>query len=175
MDDLRKCIGVVTQDVQLFQATLRENLTFFDETIPDAHLIEAIDRLGIRAWYERLPQGLDTPLASNNQGLSAGEAQLLACVRVFLHDPQLIILDEASSRLDPATEALIIQATNQLLIGRTGVIIAHRLATVEQVDRIMVLEAGHIVEYGQREQLARDAGSRYSQLLQMANPEELLI
>lgn len=174
LDDLRPRIGLVTQDVQLLGATLRDNLTFFDETIPDTRIMQAIEQLGIHEWLTRLPHGLDTKLSSNGAGLSAGEAQLLACIRVFLKDPQLIILDEATSRLDPATEKLITQATEQLLMGRTAIIIAHRLSTVERVDAIMVLEAGRIVEYEARTKLANDPNSRYAQLLQMTHPEELL-
>ena len=173
LDDLRSRIGIVTQDVQLFQGTVRDNLTFFDETIDDTHIIEAIERLGISEWYSRLAQGLDTQL-SGKGGLSAGEAQLLACVRVFLRNPQLIILDEASSRLDPVTEALITRATHKLLEHSTGVIIAHHLTTVEQVDNILVLEAGRIVEFGRREQLLNDPNSHYAHLLKMASPKELL-
>lgn len=174
LDDLRGCIGLVTQDVQLFQASLRDNLRFFDAAIDDQQIHAAIDRLGLAEWLTRLPAGLDTQLAGNGAGLSAGEAQLLACVRVFLKDPQLVILDEASSRLDPATERLLIQATDKLMQQRSGVIIAHRLSTVERVDHIMVLDAGRIVEYGSREQLAADPASRYAQLLQMSHPEEML-
>ncbi len=174
LDDLRSRIGLVTQEVQLFRATLRDNLTFFDETIADERILDAIARLGIDAWYTRLAKGLDSELAGNGGGLSAGEAQLLACIRVFLKDPQLIILDEATSRLDPATEKLITQATEKLLARRTAIIIAHRLSTIERVGRIMVMEAGAIVEYGQRTVLKDDPTSRYAQLLRMTHPEELL-
>lgn len=174
LDDLRQRVGLVTQEVQLFRASLRDNLTFFDETIEDARILNAIEQLGIGVWYTRLAKGLDTMLAGNNAGLSAGEAQLLACLRVFLKDPQVIILDEATSRLDPATERLVTRALERLLAGRTAVIIAHRLSTVERLDRIMVLEDGRIVEYGPRAALAADATSRYAQLLHMIHPEELL-
>jgi len=173
LDDLRSRIGVVTQDVQLFQGTIRDNLTFFDETISDERILQAIELLGISEWYARLPQGLETQI-SGTGGLSAGEAQLLACVRVFLRDPQLIILDEASSRLDPVSEALMTRATQRLLEHSTGVIIAHHLATVERVDNILVLEAGRILEFGRREQLVNDPNSHYAHLLKTANPKELL-
>jgi ATP-binding cassette subfamily B protein len=174
LHDLRRRVSFVTQDVQLFRATLRDNLTFFDETIDDARILQAIEQLGIHEWFARLPEGLDTELSRSTSSLSAGEAQLVACIRVFLKDPQLILFDEATSRLDPATEQLITQATEKLLTGRTAIIIAHRLSTVERVDSIMVLEDGRIVEYGAREALAADATSRYAQLLQMISPEELL-
>ena len=173
LDDLHSRIGVVTQDVQLFQGTLRDNLTFFDETISDERILQAIERLGINEWFAHLPQRLDTQLSGNN-GLSAGEAQLLACVRVFLRTPQLIIFDEASSRLDPVTETLMTHATQRLLEHCTGVIIAHHLATVQRVDNILILENGRIVEFGRREQLVNNPNSHYAQLLKMAHSKELL-
>jgi ABC-type multidrug transport system fused ATPase/permease subunit len=112
-------------------------------------------------------------IGSSGSGLSAGEAQLLAFTRVFLKDPGLIILDEASSRLDPATERLIERAVDRLLHGRTGIVIAHRLATVQRADTIMILDDGWIAEYGPREELARNPGSRFSQLVR-AGVEEVL-
>ncbi|GCE15592.1 ABC transporter ATP-binding protein [Tengunoibacter tsumagoiensis] len=174
LDDLRARIGLVTQEVQLFQGTLRDNLTFFADTIPDQRILEAIEQLGMSTWYERLPEGLDTELSSDGGGLSAGEAQLLACIRVFLQDPQLIILDEATSRLDPATEKALTQATQRLIAGRTALVIAHRLSTVEHVDHIMVLDDGRILEYNTRATLACDPTSYYSKLLRMTNPKEML-
>src|SRR6266704_6699288 len=122
--------------------------------------------LGLSAWYRSLPGGLDSELGSDGEGLSAGEAQLLAFTRVFLADPGLVILDEASSRLDPATERLIEQAVNKLFTGRTGIIIAHRLATVQRADDILVLQDGCIQECGPRTNLASDASSRFYHLLQ---------
>lgn len=163
---LRQRVGLVTQDVQLFHATVRENLTFFAPTLRDERILEVIDDLGLTAWYRSLPHGLDTMLGSDGEGLSAGEAQLLAFTRVFLADPGLVILDEASSRLDPATEQLIEKAVSKLLQGRTGIIIAHRLSTVQRADEILVLEHGRILEYGERRQLALNPASRFALLLQ---------
>jgi len=116
-------------------------------------------------WLEVLPQGLDTELGADSGGLSAGQAQLLAFARVFLKNPGLVVLDEASSRLDPLTEQLIEQAVDRLLENRTGMIIAHRLQTVERVDQILILEQGQIVEYGDRRSLANNPQSRFAQLL----------
>jgi ABC-type multidrug transport system fused ATPase/permease subunit len=173
--DLRGNIGMVTQDVQLFNASVRDNLAFFDKTIPDERVLQTIEDLGLWSWYCQLPQGLDTELASAGAGLSAGEAQLLAFTRIFLKDPGLVILDEASSRLDPATEQLIERAVDRLLHAprRTAIIIAHRLATVNRADEIMILDNGRIIEYGAREQLARDSGSRFYSLLQTGLEEVL--
>lgn len=172
--DLRARIGVVTQDVQLFRASVRDNLTFFDPSITDARLMRALGELGLDEWCRALPDGLDTMVASGGGGLSAGEAQLLAFTRVFLKDPGLVILDEASSRLDPATERLIERAVGRLLEGRTGIIIAHRLATVQRADTILILDHGRIAEHGARAELVRDPGSRFSALLR-TGVEEVLV
>jgi ABC-type multidrug transport system fused ATPase/permease subunit len=157
---------MVTQDVQLFHATVRDNLTFFNRSIGDERIVTVLEDLGLSTWYRSLPQGLDTELGSDGEGLSAGEAQLLAFTRVFLADPGLVILDEASSRLDPATEQLIELAVSKLLAGRTGIVIAHRLATIQRADEIMVLEDGRILEHDARITLAEDHTSRFYRLLQ---------
>lgn len=166
LDHLRQGIGMVTQDVQLFRASVRDNLTFFDDSISDGRILDVINLLGLQAWYDTLPYGLDTLLKSEGSSLSAGEAQLLAFTRVFLKDPGLVILDEASSRLDPATEQLIEQAIDKLLENRTGIIVAHRLGTVARADRIMVLENGRILENDTYHTLAHNSNSRFYSLLQ---------
>ncbi|HET6314053.1 MAG TPA: ABC transporter ATP-binding protein, partial [Chloroflexia bacterium] len=172
LGQVRSRVGMVTQEVQLFHASVRDNLTFMNANVPDERLLAAIKQLGLTEWYERLPEGLDTKLAPSG-GLSAGEAQLLAFTRVFLKDPSLVILDEASSRLDPATERLIERAVGRLLEGRTAIIVAHRLGTVQRADEIMILEQGCILEHGRREQLALDTGSRFSELLRTGMEEAL--
>jgi ABC-type multidrug transport system fused ATPase/permease subunit len=164
--DLRARVGMVTQEVQLFRATVRDNMTFFDTTIDDDRLWEVLFDLGLGDWVAGLPNALDTMLEAGGTGLSAGQAQLLALARIFLRDPGLVILDEASSRLDPATEMLIERAVGRLMVGRTGVIIAHRLATVERADDILILEAGRVIEFGERVALAADPNSRFSRLLE---------
>ena len=169
--ELRRAVGMVTQDVQMFSATLRQNLTLFDDAIPDQRIHAALAQLGLEEWYGALPAGLDTVLTS---GLSAGEAQLLAFTRVMLRDPALVILDEASSRLDPATERLIERAVDGLLAGRTAIIIAHRLGTVQRAGEILILEDGQIREQGQRAALAADPGSRFARLLQTGLDEVLV-
>jgi ATP-binding cassette subfamily B protein len=171
--DLRRRVAIVTQDVQLFQATVRDNLTFFDHSIDDARIHAVIEELELSGWYESLPDGLDTRLETGGRGLSAGEAQLLAFTRVFLRDPGLVILDEASSRLDPATEQLIERAVGRLLRNRTAIIIAHRLGTVQRADEIMILRDGRVIEYGERERLAADPTSRFYELLQTGLEEVL--
>jgi len=170
---LRQRVGIVTQDVQLFHASVRDNLTFFDPSIPDEQILDVIHELGLSAWYASLPQGLDTALDAGETSLSAGEAQLLAFTRVFLKDPGLVILDEASSRLDPATEQLIERAVNRLLHNRTGIIVAHRLGTIHRADQLMILEQGQVLEYGDYATLARDRSSRFYHLLQTGLEEML--
>jgi len=163
--DIRHAVAMVTQDVQLFGASIRDNLTFFDDSIDDARLLGVIDELGLTEWLGSLGSGLDSRLEASGAGLSAGQAQLLAFTRVFLRSPGLVILDEASSRLDPATEEYIERAVDRLLLGRTGIIIAHRLATIERADDILILDDGQIIEAGPRKQLAADPDSRLSHLL----------
>lgn len=168
LDELRQHVGLVTQDVQLFNATVRENLTLFDHTVPDDRIVSTLEDLDLGSWFRNLPDGLDTEIATGNSSLSAGEAQLLAFTRVFLKDPGLVILDEPSSRLDPATERKINHAVERLLENRTGIIIAHRLDTVEKVDDILILEAGEIQEHGRRADLVQDQESQFSILLRAA-------
>ncbi|HUF37410.1 MAG TPA: ABC transporter ATP-binding protein [Anaerolineales bacterium] len=170
---LRTRIGVVTQDVQLFNASVRDNLSFFDRTISDERIREALEALELRDWVESFPEGLDTRLQSGGEGLSAGEAQLLAFARIFLKDPGLIILDEASSRLDPVTEARLERSITRLLAGRTAVIIAHRLETIRRADRIAILQDGAVLEQGDRLALLADPGSVFSRLLQTGLEQEL--
>ena len=171
--ELRRRVGVVTQDVQLFQATVRENLTFFDPRVSDRRILDVIEEMDLRSWLARLPDGLDTHLEAGGGGLSAGEAQLLAFIRVFLRNPGLVILDEPSSRLDLATERLIEHGVRALLRGRTAIIIAHRLATVRRADRILTLGDGRILEYGPRVELERARDSQYARLLRLGLEEAL--
>jgi ATP-binding cassette subfamily B protein len=173
LSELRGRVGLVTQDVQLFQGSVRDNVRLFSERVPDEQILDAFRELGLWAWYRALPDGLDTQIEAAGQNLSAGEGQLVAFARLYLKDPGLVVLDEASSRLDPATERLLEGAIDRLLRGRTAIVIAHRLATVERADEIMVLEAGRVVEHGPRVALARDPESRFHRLLQAGLQEVL--
>ena len=173
LDDLHRGVGMVTQNVQLFHASLRDNLTFFDRSVSDDTILAVIRELGLSPWYDGLAHGLDTEIESSGSGLSSGEAQLLAFARIFLKDPGLVILDEASSRLDPATEVLIERAVDRLLQGRTGIVIAHRLGTVQRADDIMIIHEGRIQEHGERAALAADPESRFAELLQTGLEEVL--
>jgi len=170
---LRHRASLVTQDVQLFQASIRDNLTFFNPDITDEAITAVLHSLGLADWLAAQPAGLDTIIASGGADLSAGQAQLVAFARVFLADPGLVILDEASSRLDPATEQLIERAMDTLLADRTGIIIAHRLNTVQRADDILILENGRVLEYGSRLALAANPASHLSKLLQTGLEEVL--
>lgn len=173
LSDLRRRVAFVTQEVQLFNASVRDNLSFFDSRVRDGDILAALGEAGLGDWVRALPAGLDTMLASEGGGLSAGEAQLLAFARVFLRDPGLVILDEASSRLDPATAQRMDAALNRLFNGRTGIIIAHRLSTVERADEILILESGRVREYGNRLSLAKDEQTCFAALLRKGIEEVL--
>jgi ATP-binding cassette subfamily B protein len=189
LDDLRARVGMVTQDVQLFSASLRDNIAFFDPAIYDERILAALDTLGLSDWLGAMPQGLDTRLAAGGAGMSAGEAQLLAFTRLLLRPsssdtPGLVILDEAASRLDPITEQRLERAITRLLQPeadggdnhggrRTAIIIAHRLRTVQRADDILILEGGRVVGYGSGERLSSDPGSRFYSLLQTGLEEAL--
>ena len=173
IETLRRNIAIVTQDVQLFRASIRDNLTFFDRSIPDEKIIATLNELELGDWYQTLPKGLDTELETGSRSLSAGEAQLLAFTRVFLRNPGLVILDEASSRLDPATEQKLERAIDKLLKDRTAIIIAHRLDTIHRADNVLILDDGKVSEYGDRKKLAADSNSRFYQLLQTGMEEVL--
>ena len=163
--DLRARTGVVSQDVHLFGTTLRDNLTLYDETISDDDVRAALAELDLLTWVEAMPDGLDTKLGPAGSGLSAGEGQLIALTRLFLRSPDFVLLDEASSRIDPLTEARVTRAIDRLLQDRTAIVIAHRLSTVERLDEILVLDAGRVAERGATAELRDDPTSRYAQLL----------
>lgn len=173
LQDIRESVAYVTQDVQLFHATVRDNITFFNPDIPDERIIATIYQMGLKEWYENLNQGLNTKIVPGG-GMSSGEAQLLTLVRVFLRDPKLIILDEASSRLDPVTERFLEKALSTLIENRACIIIAHRLSTVERADHILILDKGEMQEYGLREKLRKDKNSRLNELLSYGIDEVLV-
>jgi ABC-type multidrug transport system fused ATPase/permease subunit len=180
LEALRRRVAMVTQEVQLFHASVRDNLTLFrpalagqgvsdqqrtEQPIADQRINEALDKIGLGEWRRSLAEGMDTMLAPGGANLSAGQAQLLAFARVLLVDPGVVVLDEASSRLDPATEQTLTQVMERLLEGRTAIIIAHRLATIQRADYIMILEGGRCVEFGERMRLQQDPASHFSMLL----------
>jgi ATP-binding cassette subfamily B protein len=168
---LRKHIGIVSQDIRIFKTSLRNNLTLFDSTVTDHRIMYVIAELQLVDWFKSFTYGLDTKLLNEDRGLSAGEAQLISLIRVFVTDPKVLVLDEASSKLDPTTESIVNKATSRLLENRTAIIIAHRLTTIEQTDYIMILDKGSIIEYGERNQLIDNNKSYYYKLVNLATSE----
>ncbi|MDD5646852.1 MAG: ABC transporter ATP-binding protein, partial [Candidatus Bipolaricaulis sp.] len=174
LDHLRTRVRLVSQEVQVFRASVRENVRLFDPSVSDETILAALGELGLRGWVLALPSGLDTVVGTAGLGLSAGQGQLLALARTFLADPGVIILDEASSRLDPATERLLERAVDRLLAGRTAIVIAHRLSTVRRADRIVILDDARVLESGDRAALCCDPSSHLCRLL-ATGMEEVLV
>lgn len=162
-DDLRRHVLMVPQEGFLFDATLAENLRYGSRTATDADLVAAIERLGLADWYAGLPRGLQTRVGQRGESLSAGERQLVALVRSALADPAFLVLDEATSAVDPQTELRATRALDRLLEGRTSVTIAHRLSTAENADRVLVFDQGRLVEDGRHDDLV-EAGGVYARL-----------
>ncbi len=169
--DLRRHVALVTQDVQILRASLRDNLTFFDRSIPDERLLHALGDVGLGQWLESLPEGLDTVIGPGGRDLSAGEAQLVQVARALVRLPSVLLLDEPTSALDSESEQKIQAALKVLSEGRTTLVIAHRLATVRDADVIFVLDRGRVVEQGDHESLIAKGGL-YARLaaLQFAEP-----
>ena len=155
---LRRQLGVVPQEPFLFAGSLRDNIAFARPEASDDELLEACRAVGLDELVDRLPQGLDTPVFERGSSLSSGERQLLALARAFLAQPRVLILDEATSSLDLRSEATIERALDNLLEGRTAIIIAHRLSTAMRADRIAVVNDGRIVELGPHDELVALGG-----------------
>lgn len=157
-DNLRQHVVMVPQDGFLFDSSLADNLRYGKRDATDAQLIQAVDDLELTDWFENLPQGLDTPVGQRGESLSAGERQLVALIRSSLANPDFLVLDEATSAVDPQTELRATRALDKLLSGRTSVTIAHRLSTAETADRILVFDAGRLVQDGNHAELIATEG-----------------
>jgi putative ABC transport system ATP-binding protein len=159
----RRAIRMVPQDGFLFDTTVRENVRYGREEASDREVEAAFEELGLRDWVASLPEGLETRVGERGEALSVGERQLVALVRAQLGEPGLLILDEATSAVDPATERRITEALRRLSSGRTTVTIAHRLSTAEAADHVFVFDAGELVQQGTHAQLVRQEG-KYAEL-----------
>ncbi|WP_020016940.1 ATP-binding cassette domain-containing protein [Promicromonospora sukumoe] len=154
---LRTRVGVVGQRTEILAATLAHNITLW-APVPASRVEQAVDALGLRAWVAALPDGLDTRLGSDGVTLSAGEEQLVAFARLLVRDVEVVVLDEATARMDPATAERVTLAAQALLAGRTAIVVAHRLATARHADTVAVLDGGRLVEHGAWDRLAAADG-----------------
>jgi ATP-binding cassette, subfamily B, bacterial len=157
-DSLRDRVVLVPQEGFLFDSTLRANALYGRLDATDEQILVAVDQLGLGDWLETLPRGLDTRVGQRGESLSAGERQLVALLRAHLADPDLLVLDEATSAVDPALEMRIARALERLTKGRTSVTIAHRMSTAENADDVVVVDKGRIVQRGPHAALVAEGG-----------------
>lgn len=155
---LRRTIGTVLQDVFLFSDTIANNISLRDPSITLEQIVKAAKRVGAHDFIMRMPGGYDYQVQERGATLSSGQAQLISFIRALVHDPKILVLDEATSSVDTETEDLIQQAIEALMHGRTSIVIAHRLSTIQKADKIMVLEKGEIMEIGSHQELLRNDG-----------------
>ena len=166
-NDLRRSLGIVLQDVNLFTGTVKENIRYGNLDATDEQIIDAAKKANAHGFISRLPDGYDTVLTGNGANLSQGQRQLISIARAAVADPPVMILDEATSSIDTRTEALVQRGMDALMNGRTVFVIAHRLSTVQNSDVIMVLDHGNIIERGTHDQLITQGGT-YAKLYQGA-------
>ena len=170
-NSVRSLIGVVMQDVFLFSGTIRENLAFGNPDVSDEEIKQAARIVGADRFIDQLAGGYEYRVLENGTGLSSGQKQLIAFVRALLYNPEILVLDEATSSVDTETELLIDAATARLMSERTSIIIAHRLSTVQKADRILVLHKGVIRESGNHQELLAKRGLYYKLYL-LQHPEQ---
>ncbi|HIF49001.1 MAG TPA: ABC transporter ATP-binding protein [Cytophagales bacterium] len=163
---LRKQIGYVSQDVFLFSDTIANNITLFNDSISEDKIWDAIKSVGAENFINKLPGKIQYNVKERGASLSVGQRQLISCIRIMLYDPKIILLDEATSSVDTETEEMIQHAISKILYGRTSIVVAHRLSTIEQVDKIVVIEDGEVKEIGAHEKLMLN-GRYYKNLYDM--------
>ena len=164
---LRRCTAVVLQDVFLFSGSVLENINLRDNTITKEQVIEAAKMIGAHEFIMKLPGAYDYEVMERGATLSMGQRQLISFVRALVFDPDILILDEATSSIDPETESVIQHAIETLIEKRTSIIIAHRLSTIRHADNIMVLDKGEIKEFGPHDKLVKLEDGHYRELYEM--------
>ncbi len=167
LESLRSCVAMVLQDVFLFSGSVMENITLRDTRITRDEVIQAAKMIGAHEFIERLPGGYDYEVMERGATLSMGQRQLISFVRALVFDPDILILDEATSSIDPETESVIQYAIERLITKRTSIIIAHRLSTIRHADNILVLDKGELQEFGSHEKLLQIDGGHYRELHDM--------
>jgi ATP-binding cassette subfamily B protein len=155
---LRRNIGVVLQDVFLFSGSIRENITLGKTDISESQILHAAELVGALSFIQKLPGGLDYDVMERGATLSVGQRQLISFIRAMVYDPQIIVLDEATSSVDSETETMIQAAIEKVLKGRTSIVIAHRLSTIQRADKILVFDKGEIKEAGNHLELLSKNG-----------------
>ena len=161
---LRRRVVMVPQDGFLFDASIAENVRFGRPELTDGQVTTAFTELGLADWVDGLPGGLGTAVGERGEALSVGERQLVSLVRAYVADPDLLVLDEATSAVDPATEVRLQRTLDAVTRGRTTIAIAHRLSTAESADEVIVFDGGRVVQRGPHASLVAESGSVYGRL-----------
>ena len=167
LSSFRNRIAVVLQDVFLFSGSVYENITLRDTSIPKEKVIECAKIIGADEFIMRLPGGYDYQVMERGATLSMGQRQLISFVRALVFDPDILILDEATSSIDPESEGIIQYAIEKLIARRTSIIIAHRLSTIRHANNVLVMDKGEAIEFGPHEKLLQIEGGRYRELYEM--------
>jgi ABC-type multidrug transport system fused ATPase/permease subunit len=171
---LRKEIAVVLQDVFLFADTILNNITLNNPEVTEEQVIQASKEIGVHDFISTLPNGYHYNVKERGVMLSSGQRQLIAFLRAYVSNPSILVLDEATSSVDSYSEQLIQDATDKITKGRTSIVIAHRLATIKKADRILVMDAGKIVEQGTHKQLLKKENGYYKNLYEVQFMEEAI-
>ena len=166
LPSLRNNLGLVSQDVFLFSDTIYNNITLFNDSISEDEVWEAIKKVGAEKFINRLPKKLEFDVKERGASLSVGQRQLISCIRIMLYDPKIILLDEATSSVDSESEMMIQKAISEILKNRTSIVVAHRLSTIKEVDKIIVIDSGEIKEMGSHKELLEKNGF-YKKLYEM--------
>lgn len=166
LSSLRSNLGMVSQDVFLFSDSIYNNITLFNDSIKEDEVWNAIKKVGAEKFINKLPNGLQFDVKERGISLSVGQRQLISCIRIMLYDPKIILLDEATSSIDSESETMIQKAISEILKNRTSIVVAHRLSTIKEVDKIVVIDSGEIKEIGNHKDLIQSNGF-YKKLYEM--------